>query len=292
MPPDLTEVPLAVQERPLGQAPVSTRSPAGDGWRGGGLATQLWVLTGRQIRSMYGDRRLALFSLTQPVIMLFLLSEVFGSMASRDTFPHGVRYIDYVVPALLVTTGIGSAQGAGVGLVRDTDNGMVARFRVLPTRLFLVLVARSVADLVRVFTELMVLLTVGVIALDFRPSGGVLGTAAALLLTLFVIWSLIWCFIALAAWLRSVELMSSIAILVMFPLMFASSAFVPLSGLPEWLRVVAKVNPVTYAVDSSRSLALGWDSGPGVVGAIAINTALLAVAMYVAARTFKRPPNE
>ncbi|MHA5053332.1 hypothetical protein [Streptomyces sp. SD15] len=86
--------------------------------------------------SMYGDRRLAVFSLMQPVIVLLLLSEIFGSMANPDDVPHGMRYIDYVVPALLVTTGIGSAQGAGVGLVRDMDNGIAARFRVLPANLY------------------------------------------------------------------------------------------------------------------------------------------------------------
>ncbi|MEU9291324.1 ABC transporter permease [Streptomyces sp. NPDC048275] len=283
---------MAIQERTLEEVTDRADASTGTKWRGGKPTAQLWVLTGRQIRSMYGDRRLAVFSLMQPVIMLLLLSEIFGSMADPDDFPHGVRYIDYVVPALLVTTGIGSAQGAGVGLVRDMDNGMVARFRVLPTNLFLVLVARSVADLLRVFTELAVLLAVGAVLLDFRPSGGVPGTLAALFLTLFVIWSLIWGFIALAAWLRSVELMSSLAVLVMFPLMFASSAFVPLAALPEWLRTVAHLNPVTYAVDAARRLALGWDPGWSVLGALATSAALMALAMYVAGRSFKRPPNE
>ncbi|MFE2053917.1 ABC transporter permease [Streptomyces sp. NPDC059459] len=283
---------MAIQERAVKEVAVGTGTPVGPVWRGAGLGTQLWVLTARQIRSMYGDRRLALFSLMQPVIMLLLLSEIFGSMADPADFPQGVRYIDYVVPALLVTTGIGSAQGAGVGLVRDMDNGMVARFRVLPARLFLVLVARSLADLVRVFTELVVLVAVGVVLLDFRPAGGVWGTSAALLLTLFVIWSLIWGFIALAAWLRSVEVMSSLAVLVMFPLMFASSAFVPLDALPEWLRSVAHLNPVTYAVDSARRLALDWDPGWSVPGALLTSTALMAVGMYVAGRSFRRPPNE
>ncbi|WP_371603907.1 ABC transporter permease [Streptomyces sp. NBC_01220] len=281
---------MALQERTLDTAPIAVPDTTAE-WRGGSIRAQLWVLTGRQIRSMYGDTRLALFSLLQPLIMLLLLSEIFGSMANRDDFPHGVRYIDYLVPALLVTTGIGSAQGAGVGLVKDMDNGIVARFRVLPTRLPLVLVARSLADLLRVFTELLVLLACGTVFFGFRPSGGVLGTAAALLLTVFVIWSLIWCFIALAAWLRSVEVMSSIAVLVMFPLMFASSAFVPLKGLPEWLQVVAKVNPVTYAVDGSRRLALGWDLGLGVVGALGTSAVLLALAGFVAAKCFQRAPN-
>ncbi|MFE9820505.1 ABC transporter permease [Streptomyces sp. NBC_00236] len=281
---------MALQER----TPAVSAAAAHDdraAWCGSSATTQLWVLTARQVRSMYGDTRLAFFSLAQPLIMLLLLNEVFGSMANSDDFPHGVRYIDYLIPALLVTTGIGSAQAAGVGLVRDMDNGIVARFRVLPTRLFLVLVARSLADLLRVFAELVALLLSGFLIFDFRPSGGILGTGAALLLTLFVIWSLIWGFIALAAWLRSVEVMSSIAVLVMFPLMFASSAFVPLEVLPRWLRFVAEANPVTYAVDGARDLALGWDPGLGVLSALATSAGLMTVAMFVAAKCFRRAPN-
>ncbi|MFI0820745.1 ABC transporter permease [Streptomyces sp. NPDC021098] len=282
---------MVIQERL--ERPADTPHPSTDArWHGAKIATQLSVLTGRQLRSVYSSRRLVVFSLLQPVIMLLLFSQVFGSMADPADLPHGVRYIDYVVPALLITTGIASAQAAGVGLVGDMNNGMVARFRVLPTRLSLVLVARSLADLFRVATQLCVLLVVAYVVLDFHPAGGLPGTAAALILTLFVIWSLIWGFIALAAWLRGVELIASIAALVMFPLTFVSSAFVPLSALPEWLRWVAHLNPVTYAVEGSRRLALGWDPGWSVPGSLATGVAFMSLAVCVAVRAFRRPPNE
>lgn len=281
---------MAIQER---VADTAVRAPHDRAaWRGHGPATQLWVLTGRQIRAMYGDRRLALFGLVQPLIMLLLLSQVFGSMTSPAQLPHGVPYIDYLMPALLVTTGISSAQLAGIGLVKDMQNGIVARFRTLPVRLPLVLAARSLADLLRIFTELVVLLVFGTAVLGFRPDGGVPGAVAALLLATFVIWSLIWVFIALAAWLRKVEVMSSISVFFMFPLMFASSAFVPLDNLPGWLRVVAQVNPVTHAVSGARRLALGWDLGSAVPGALGAGAVVLAGAGFVAVRCFSRPPNE
>ncbi|MEU7137638.1 ABC transporter permease [Streptomyces sp. NPDC046261] len=281
---------MAIQEGVAGTAVRAPHDRAA--WRGHGPATQLWVLTGRQVRAMYGDRRLALFGLLQPLIMLLLLSQVFGSMTRPSQLPHGVPYIDYLMPALLVTTGISSAQLAGIGLVKDMHNGIVARFRTLPVRLPLVLAARSLADLLRIFTELVVLLVFATAVLGFRPDGGAAGAVAALLLSTFVIWGLIWVFIALAAWLRKVEVMSSISVFFMFPLMFASSAFVPLDNLPTWLRAVAQVNPVTHAVSGARRLALGWELGFAVPGALGAGAVVLAVAGFVAVRCFSRPPHE
>jgi ABC-2 type transport system permease protein len=75
----------------------------------------------------------------------------------------------------------------------------------------------------------------------------------------------------------------------MFPLMFASSAFVPVDGLPAWLRVIATVNPLTYAVDASRNLALGMPVGNGVVAALAASVGLMVVGTVLAVRGFRRP---
>lgn len=261
-------------------------------WRPAGRAAQLRVLTARQIRLVYADRRVVLFSVAQPVVMLLLISQVFGSLADRSILPRGVSYIEFLLPALLVTTGIGTSQSAGVGLVRDMEGGMVRRFRVLPLSLPLVLVARSIADLTRSGMQLAVLVVAGHLLFGYRAGGGVGGLVAALSLSTVVIWSLIWIFIALAAWLRKVEVLSSIGFFVNFPLMFASSAFVPVGVLPGWLAAVATVNPVSYAVEASRSLALGGQVGSEVPAALCAALGLMATMMVLAARGVRRPPDE
>ncbi|MFD0426256.1 ABC transporter permease [Streptomyces parvus] len=279
---------LTTRRTSPGASPVAD----GPGWRdgGAGIGTQFRVLTGRQFRIIYGDRRIALFSLLQPIIMLMLFSQVLGRMANPEVFPPGVRYLDYLVPALLLTTGIGSAQGGGLGLVRDMESGMMVRLRVMPVRLPLVLVARSLADLARVALQLVALLACAMGPLGYRPAGGVPGIVGATLLALLVAWSLIWAFLALAAWLRSIEVLSSIGFLVTFPLMFASSAFVPLDILPGWLRVIATVNPLTYAVEASRDLALDHSALGAALAAVGTSLALLAVTGLLAVRGLRRPP--
>lgn len=256
-------------------------------------SSQLWVLFLRQLRVIYADRRVALFTLLQPLIMLMLFSQVFGRMVDTAVLPEGVRYIDYLVPALLVTTGIGSSQGAGLGLVRDMESGMVARFRTLPVNRVMVLLARSLADLTKVLMQLVVLTACCVLAMGFAPAGGFVNLGLSVLLTLLIVWALIWIFIALATWLRNIEMLSSIGFLVTFPLMFASSAFVPIDVLPRWLQVVAIVNPVTYAVNASRALSLDWpDAGLLSLAALLTGGVFIALAMTVAVRKFATPWGE
>ena len=258
-------------------------------WQGTGFANQIGILTGRSLRALISDPKLVIFSVLQPLIMLLLFSQVFSGIAGTAAFPAGVTYIDYLMPAILVTTGVGAALQSGIGLVTDMKNGVLGRLRSLPIKPSSVLIARSVADLIRTALQLVILLVAAVVLFGFSPAGGVLGVLPAFLLALAVSWSLSWVFLAIGAWLRNAETMQTVGFLAMFPLMFASSAFVPVDGLPAWLRVIATINPLTYAVDASRDLALAMPVGSGVVGALLASTGLLVVGLVAAVRGFRRP---
>ncbi|WP_447005901.1 ABC transporter permease [Saccharothrix isguenensis] len=250
---------------------------------------QLGVLVERAVRAHVVNRRLLVFGLVQPAIMLVLFTQVFGNLIDADRLPSGVDYVGYVLPALLVTAGMGPAANSGGGLVREMGGGMLTRFRSLPVGLHWVLLARSLADLARVAGQLVVLLLFSVVAFGFRPPGGLRGAVLALLVALVVIWTLIWVFLALGAWLRDVEVMQSIAFVVVFPLMFASSAFAPVDALPGWLRVVAAVNPMTHAMQATRALLLDWDSPGTVAAALVASCVVLGVSGVLAVRGFRRP---
>jgi ABC-2 type transport system permease protein len=264
--------------------PVDVRS-----WRGTNVVSQVAILTMRSLRAIIRDPRMIVFSLLQPLIMLLLFSQIFSSIAKTPGFPAGVSYIDYLMPAILVNTAMGSAVQSGVGLVNDMKNGVLARFRSLPIRMGSVLVARSMSDIVRTGIQLIMMLIFATLVFGFSPSGGLLGVAAAWALGLVVGWGLGWLFIAAGAWLRNAEVMQMVGFLLMFPLMFASSAYVPISGLPGWLQVVAHVNPMTYAVNASRDLALSMPVGTGVISALATSLGLAAIGATLAIRGFRKP---
>lgn len=265
--------------------PSATTTP----WRGSSVPTQIAVLTGRSLRAIVRDPRMIVFSLLQPLVMLLLFSQIFSSIAHTPGFPTGVSYINYLMPAILVNTAMGSAVQSGVGLVSDMKNGVLARFRSLPIRLGSVLFARSLSDVVRTGIQLIIMVIFAVLLFGFSPAGGVLGVLGAWALGLIVGWGLGWVFIAAAAWLRNAEVMQMVGFLLMFPLMFASSAYVPISGLPGWLQVVAHVNPMTYAVNAARDLSLAQPVGTGVISAIATSGALAIIGALAAIRGFRRP---
>jgi ABC-2 type transport system permease protein len=258
-------------------------------WRGTDVATQILVLTGRSLRAIWRDPRMIVFSLLQPLVMLLLFSQIFSSIARTPGFPHGVSYIDFLMPAILVTTALGAAVQAGVGLVNDMKNGVLARFRSLPIRLGSVLVARSLSDMVRTGVQLVLMLLFAAAVFGFSPAGGVAGVAAAWALGLVVGWGIGWIFLAAGSWLRNAEIMQMVGFLLMFPLMFASSAYVPVANLPGWLQVVARVNPMTYAVNASRALTLDMPVGTGVLSALATSAGLAIVGAMLAISGFRRP---
>jgi len=209
-------------------------------WHGSGVGTQILVLTQRSLKAIWRDPRMIVFSLLQPLVMLFLFSQIFRSIADTPSFPHGLNYIDFLMPAILVNTAMGSAIQAGVGLVTDMKNGVVGRFRSLPIRMGSVLLARSFSDLVRTGIQLILMLAVAALVFGFSPAGGFAGVTAAWALGLVVGWGLSWIFLALGSWLRNAEVMQMVGFLLIFPLMFASSAYVPVSGLPGWLQAVRR----------------------------------------------------
>lgn len=258
-------------------------------WHGAGIGTQIAVLSGRSLRAVWRDPRLVIFSLLQPLVMLLLFSQIFSSIARTPGFPHGVSYIDYLMPAILVNTAMGSAIQSGVGLVTDMKNGVLARFRSLPIAMGSVLVARSLSDVVRTAVQLVIMLIFAYVLFGFNPAGGVLGVLGAWALGLVVGWALGWIFLAAGAWLRNAEVMQMVGFLLMFPLMFASSAYVPVANLPTWLQLVAKGNPMTYAVNAARDLALALPVGTGVIAALATSLGLAAVGATLAVIGFRRP---
>ncbi|RJQ72336.1 ABC transporter permease [Pseudonocardiaceae bacterium YIM PH 21723] len=258
-------------------------------WQGAQFLTQVAVMTGRSLKALK-DPRMILMAMFQPLIMLTLFSQVFKSMTQTPAFQAqypGVDYINFLLPAILMTTGVQAAMWSGGGLANDLKNGVLNRFRAMPVSMLSVLIGRSLYDVVRNAIQLSVLAIAATVVLGYR--GSLTGTVAAIALSLFVGWGVSWLFLALATWLRNVEVMQMVGMMAIFPLMFASSAYVPLDGLPGWLRVVAQVNPLSYAVDAGRGLALGTAELAPFLNAAGIAAAFAVIGMVFAARGIRKP---
>lgn len=259
------------------------------GWHGSKFGTQVWVLTTRSLRATLGDPRILLFSLLQPLVMLLLFSQVFSAIGNLPGVAQYHGYINFILPATLVTTAMTSSMGSGVGLLTEMSNGVIARFRSMPISLFSVLLARSFSDTIRMAIQLTIMVIVATLLFGFQPAGGVPGVVAALAVALVVGWGLGWLFLALATWLKKPETMQYMGFLVMFPLMFGSSAYMPLDSMPGWIKAIATVNPLTYAIDASRELTLATPLTGSVVAALAVSAGIALVGGVFATRNFRKP---
>jgi ABC-2 type transport system permease protein len=259
-------------------------------WPQSGCWTQIRALTARSLRTTFADRRLVFFGLRQPVVLLVLFSQVFSGVGALPEVAAYRGYVNFLVPATLVSIAMTTAVSSGTGLLAEIYGGFAGRLRCLPISLFSVLVARTLADSARLGVQLVVTALASVVFLGFRPAGGVGGLALALLLTLAVGWSLSWVFVAITTWLRKVETLQSASFVVLFPLTFSSSAYLPLDTMPAWVRAVSALNPLTYAIDAARALALARPLGWSLVTALVLAAVAAVAGSALSARTFRSRP--
>ena len=189
--------------------------------------------------------------------------------------PNG-SYVNYLVPGILVMTAIFGSLITGIGLSEDISKGIVDRLRSLPIARSAVLVGRTVSDTLRNVASVVLMLAVGFL-IGFRPSGSVWELVAAVALLLAFAYVFSWIAAAIALFFRDPETAQSAGMLWVFPLVFASSAFVPTSTMPTAVRAFAEVNPVTLCVDAVRDLTIGGAATAPVLGTLAWLIALLVV---------------
>lgn len=254
------------------------------------------ALAGRNLLHIVRVPQLLVFTFVQPVMFVLLFRYVFGG-----AIPVPIAYVDYLMPGIFGQTVIFGAASTAIGLAEDLGTGIIERFRSLPMARMAVLGGRTLADLVRNTGVVLVMLAVG-FAVGFRPSGGVLGVVAGAAVVLGFAFALSWVFANIGLGAPNAEAAQAVAFPIMFPLTFASSAFVPVNSMPGWLQAFAAHQPVTVVINAARTLMLGSGdtallrerglltaSGTSyVLQAIGWIVAILAVGIPLAVRRYRR----
>jgi ABC-2 type transport system permease protein/oleandomycin transport system permease protein len=227
-----------------------------------------------------------IFSTIQPVIFVLLFVYVFGGAVSHS-LPNGVSYIDFLLPGIFVQSVAFRASQTQIGLSEDLQRGVVDRFRSMPMARSAVLIGRTAADLVR--NVLIILLMVGVgYLLGFRFRAGFAQAIGSIAIVSAFGLALSWIFAFVALTVRGTEAAQSAGFIVLFPLVFASSVFVPVYTFPEWLQGFAKSSPVTLTANAARSYAL-YPGTPGSLGgALAWVAGILAVFIPLSVWRYRR----
>jgi len=219
----------------------------------------------------------------QPLLFTAMFACVFGGAISGDV----ADYLPLMVPGIVAQTVLTTCMATGVTLREDMETGVFDRFKALPTARVGPLAGPMVADLVRYLIAATLTFATG-IAMGYRPGGGVLGVAAAILLSVFAGWSLAWIFTWIGTLARSARSVQGLSIMILFPLTFLSNAFVPVDTLPGWLRSFVEVNPVSHLVAATRDLANHATVSGEVGWTILAGLAVIAIFAPLAVRTYRR----
>jgi ABC transporter DrrB family efflux protein len=248
--------------------------------------TDARVVSVRNLLHFVRQPDLLVFSTIQPIMFVLLFTYVFGGAISQS-LPRGVSYIDYLLPGILVQSVTFRASMTAIGLADDLKLGVIDRFRSMPMARSAVLVGRTAADLVRNVLIIVLMIIVGYI-IGFGFKAGVAQAIGCIALVSGFGLALSWIFAFVALTVRSAEAAQSAGFVVLFPLVFASSVFVPISSMPSWLQTFARVSPVTLTANAARSLALVPGTPPSLGGAIAWIVGLLAVFIPLSVWRYRR----
>jgi ABC transporter DrrB family efflux protein len=242
------------------------------------------VIAQRQLRKVLRRPMYVVYLFVQPVILVLLFRYVFGGAIATG----GVSYVDYLMPGIIAMTAVFGALTTGLGITEDLAAGVIDRFRSLPIAHSALLIGRTAADLATNAVSIVVILALGFV-IGFRPSEPAWSVALALALILAFAYVFSWISAFVGISVRNPETAQSIGFIWVFPLVFASSAFVPTDTMPAGVRAFADVNPVTLVVDAARALMIGnGDALAPALGTLAWLAALLVVFVPLSVRALRK----
>lgn len=270
-------------------AEIAVRPPGsstGVGERARWAIADAAIIANRNLIALRRMPQLVVFATVQPVIFVLMFVYVFGG-ALQSSLPPGMSYVDYLMPGIFVQTVTFGAMSTGVGLAEDLHAGIVERFRSLPMARSAVLAGRTTADLVRNIFVVALMLVVGFVV-GFRPHTDVLQFVLGIGIVVFFSVALSWIFALVGMSASNAEAAQAMSFPIIAPLVFASSAFVPVDTMPGWLQGFAEHQPVSVTVNAARGLLLGSADATTVLAAIAWSVGIIAVFAPLAVRRYRR----
>jgi ABC-2 type transport system permease protein len=248
--------------------------------------TDSLIMVQRSTRHIVRNRDQLLGTFFQPIMFLVLFAAVFGGAVSKS-LPPGVNYLAFLLPGIIVQTLAFGSTTTAIAITNDLSKGIIDRFRSLPMSNLAVLTGHVVSDLFRNGISTAVMIIVGVI-MGFRSSASFTDWVLLIGLLALFTFSFSWLAAIMGIYAKSVEGVQWLSFIIVFPLTFASTAFVPADSMNKYLRAFAENQPFTQIVDSARALMLGLPIGNHGWLAVMWCVAILIVSLPLAAYLFRR----
>jgi len=224
------------------------------------------------------------FTVIQPVIFVLLFRYVFGG-AIPVNVPGG--YVNYLIPGIIAQTAAFATFGTAIVLAQELKKGVIDRLKSMPIARSAVLTGRLVADTGRMLVTILIIVGVSY-AVGFRFLNG-FGPAVAMVVLATAFGVAIACIAAYTGLaIGDEESVQAFGMIWLFPLVFVSSAFVPIATMPGWLQAFASHQPVTQVVDTMRALALGGPVAATLWRSLAWLAGIFVVFLPLAVRAYRR----
>jgi ABC transporter DrrB family efflux protein len=267
---------------------TTTATPAAA--RATGVVTASFVIAQRPVKKFIRTPALIVVGTIQGAMFLLIFRYVFGGAIGVP----GIRYVDYLVPGYITTGILFAGAGASAGVAEDLEQGVIDRLRSLPIHRAAVLVGRALADTGLLAWSTLVTSAIG-FAVGFRLHAGIGKAVLAYLLCLLFGFAFEWVFVLIGLVAGTAQAAQGLSLLV-FPFTFVSSAFVPVDSMPGWLQPVARVQPLTFMVNSVRALTqgsateqlLGHTAGYWIARSVLWSIVLVAIFGTLAVARFRR----
>lgn len=247
------------------------------------LISDILVMTRRNLTHVMRLPQLIVFSTIQPVMFVLLFAYVFGGAIQTGN----IDYIQYLLPGILVQTTIFGSMMTGIGLAADLSQGMIDRFRSLPMARSAFLIGRTFSDLIRNVFVIILMIIVGYI-IGFRFEAGFWNALGAVGIMLLFGFAFSWISATIGMAVKNVETAQSAGFIWVFPLVFASSIFVPVESMTKWVRAFAENNPISFTADTVRALTLGTPVGNNLWYAMFWMIGILVVFVPLAVSRYRR----
>jgi ABC-2 type transport system permease protein len=225
--------------------------------RGAGVVATATTVAARTLRKYMRSPQLLVTSIVAGAIFIVLFRYIFGGAITFGAIP----YVDFLIPGMVLTSVLITGTGTAVGVAEDREQGFFDRLRSLPAPRIALLAGRALGDIVIVAWGTAVTAAMGFLV-GFRLHGTLAQALLAFTLCLVCGFAFLWMFICMGLVSANAQAAQGTSMLI-YPLIFVSSAYVPVRTLPGWMQPIAEYQPVTVMCNAVRSLALG---DPGLAG--------------------------
>lgn len=264
---------------PITSTPVETEQRSKLYW----LFSDTYLMAKRSITHILRSLDQVMSLVMFPIMFTLLNRYVFGG--AIDT--GDVSYANYLFAGILVQTLAFGANYTTINLAVDLKEGIVDRFRSLPMASSALVLGHISADLVRNIISGVIIGLVG-LAVGFRPNASPMEWLAVVGIAILFTLAISWLSAILGLLVKSLEAAQWVGFVVIFPLTFVSSAFVPTETMPHALRVFAENQPLTHVIDTIRALLVGTPIDNSAWLSVVWCTAIIAVSVPITIRLFRR----